>query len=930
MAGNILRKRIARKILLGYVVPLAVLLVAGIIIPVLFWSYLGKAEAAYEDSVYAADRVYAVRRAARDSENSLRGYVLYRDNNFRQQFQDAQDAFRDNIRDLSDFLDDHPNTLLRADLDTALKAYRRWRIQQAIPLIRLTDANPGPKPLPRSARDVRVSQSFVPVDAAMELLEKRMEAVRADLGDKARADNRLRLIIAVTVPVTAVLLALLIVRSNTLGITRPLEALTEATELLERGAISRVSIEESDEAADDEIGDLQKAFRRMARTIGQREAVLRAQNEAVGALNRRVEAVLNSTNDAIIMLDRGGGFSVVNARFAQLFGIEPEVLLDQTFSQAGPLFLSRFQDKEVVRHYFNGIINDPEAICDETMEIVEPARRTLRFYSAPVRGGEDASDLLGRIFVFRDVTRESAVDRMKTEFVSTVSHELRTPLTAIKGYVDLMASGQTGPVSDIQQEFLSLVQVSTRRLSALINDMLDVSRIESGRITLRKESVDYLPLVDQTARMMQNEAGKKQITLSVEIAGSALPNKAEEHPPVIGDSDRITQVLVNLISNGIKYTPAGGSVSISVEYEGDFVTTCVTDTGIGISPEDQSKLFQKFFRADNSTTREVGGTGLGLAITKAVLEKLNGSIWVESAPQKGSRFFFTLPTIHANRLEEEPVAPLTTYDRESAMSALAPPSAPRKLILSIDSDVSALRRLSVPLREGSFATSNAATYPEAMRRARALRPDLITVSFFSRGFDSLSLIRELQADPITGSLPAALLLLRPIGTHDTQVESHIALLPRPLQPGLLTKTAGPIVGGGDRPFPSILTIGEAAPAAYVRDCFPDPLIQINHVHSIREAEQNLADSPHSLYSLIVVDADATTGSDPDELFNFLSELNSRSELPCIPIIILTDALTAGKPVLPLLRFGSDPAPLSGLNSYLRAFLAQEARALSSV
>jgi signal transduction histidine kinase/DNA-binding response OmpR family regulator len=922
MAGNILRKRIARKILLGYVVSLAVLLVAGIVIPVLFWSYLGSAQAEYEEAIRATDHVLALRSAARNSENSLRGYVLYRDDDFRQQYQEAQDAFRDNSRDLSYFLDDQPNSVVRADLDAALRAYRQWRLK-ANRLIRSTDARPGFAPLPGAVLDVRSVQAFAPVDSAMEALEKRMDAFRTDLGERAKANNRLRLIIATTVPTAAVLLVVLIIRSNTLGITRPLENLTAATELLEQGAISRVLIEESGETADDEIGDLQKAFRRMARTIGQREAVLRAQNEAVGALNRRVEAVLNSTNDAIIMLDRGGGFSVVNARFAQLFGIDPDVLLDHTFSQAGPLLLSRFQDKEAVRRCFNEVINDPEAICDETMDIVEPMHRTLRFYSAPVRGGEDASDLLGRIFVFRDVTRESAVDRMKTEFVSTVSHELRTPLTAIKGYVDLMVSGQTGPVSEIQQEFLSLVQVSTRRLSALINDMLDVSRIESGRITLRQESVDYVPLVQETVRMMQNEAEQKQITLSVDIARPEP--EAEAHiPPVIGDSDRITQVLVNLISNGIKYTPAGGTVTISVEYEDDFVTTCVADTGIGINSEDQSRLFQKFFRADNSTTREVGGTGLGLAITKAVLEKLNGSIWVESAPQQGSRFSFTLPTIETKRIENEPAALLPASDPDLPTITPAAPSAPRKLILSIDSDVSALRRLSVPLREGTFATSNAATYPEAMRRARALRPDLITVAFFSRGFNSLSLIRDLQSDPVVGRLPIALLLLRPVGAHDAEVESHVALLPKPLQPGMLAKIAGPVVDSSNTPFSTILAIGEAASTGALHHCFSAPLIKINHVDTIQEANQEISD-PH--LCLIIVDAEATQGADTEEILNILRSRNGMSR---VPIIIVTDALISGKPVLPLLRFGSDTAPVSGLNTYIKAFLAQEARILSSV
>jgi DNA-binding response OmpR family regulator len=272
----------------------------------------------------------------------------------------------------------------------------------------------------------------------------------------------------------------------------------------------------------------------------------------------------------------------------------------------------------------------------------------------------------------------------------------------------------------------------------------------------------------------------------------------------------------------------------------------------------------------------------------------------------------------------EETGTLMTSDPEPPVIPPTAPSAPRKLILSIDSDVSALRRLSVPLRDGSFATSNAAAYSEAMRRARALRPDLITLAFFSSGFNSISLIRDLQADPVTGSLPIALLLLRPTSPHDAEVESHIALLPKPLQPGLLAKIAGPIVDKGDTPFSTILTIGEAAATGALHHCFSAPLIQITHFDTIKEAEKEIADPS---LSLIIVDAEATMGDDPDEFFNVL---HSRSKSNRVPIVILTDALISGKPVLPLIRFGSDSAPLSSLNTYIKAFLAQEARALSSV
>ncbi len=344
-------------------------------------------------------------------------------------------------------------------------------------------------------------------------------------------------------------------------------------------------------------------------------------------------AVLNATNDGIVMLDRGGGFSLVNQRFADLFGLESDVLLDQTFEQAGPLFLARFKDARAVRARMRELLPDPEATADETYEIVEPEHRVLRLYSAPVRG--EAGDLLGRIFVFRDVTRETAVDRIKTEFTSVVSHELRTPLTAIQGYVDLMLGGQTGEINELQREFLTIVQGNTGRLTALITDMLDISRIESSRVGVRRDRVDYGKIVRETARTLAHEARAKDIALAAEVPPGL--------PPVTGDADRIAQVLMNLLSNAIKYTPPGGRVTVTVEPADTIVTTCVADTGIGISAQDQQRLFQKFFRADNSTTREAGGTGLGLAITKAILERLHGSIWAESEPGKGSRFFFTLP-----------------------------------------------------------------------------------------------------------------------------------------------------------------------------------------------------------------------------------------------------------------------------------------------
>jgi signal transduction histidine kinase/HAMP domain-containing protein len=747
---RLLGPRIAQKIFLGYVLPLSFLLAFGIVLPIFLWFYLGRSIAQYEDLVWLTDHAISLKRNAADTESHARAFIRYRDRAFEAQYIDARDAYRARYREIHTFVDMREDSELSTSMDRVGSAFGNW-LQIAVSV-------PYDSAMRQSADDgalaVKVSQSkaiheqFGPVIARIDQFILVVDQKRREQIIRSRAADLMRQITTFVIPIVALILSLLVGRSTALGITRPLEELTHATRELERGEGSpRMLLDDTgDEAADDEIGDLQRSFREMARTIGQREAVLHAQNEAVGALNRRIESVLNATNDGILMLDRAGGFSVVNQRLADLFGIETENLLDHTFAQAGPLLFSRFKNKAGIRQRLQELIDDPEGVADETHDLSEPPGSTVRLYSAPVRGhphwyGDAAlgvahpPDLLGRIFVFRDVTRETLLDRIKTEFVSTVSHELRTPLTAIKGYVDLMVSGQTGPLTDVQSEFLTLVQGSTRRLTDLINDMLDISRIESGRMELRQESVDYLPLVRQTIRMMQQEAEAKGITLGCEVAGES---EERTWPAVRGDADRITQVLTNFLSNGIKYTPAGGQVVIQIEFEDDFVTTCVADTGIGIGVEDQRRLFQKFFRADNSTTREAGGTGLGLAITKAILERLNGSVWVESVRGLGSRFFFTLPCVTPAELAAANTAVELPGNVGRRLDGTDP------LVLPVTADLATLHRLGHELRRQGFVTSGASTVAEAVRRVRDLRPDVVLIDPLSPRLDARAVLRQLR------------------------------------------------------------------------------------------------------------------------------------------------------------------------------------------
>lgn len=232
----------------------------------------------------------------------------------------------------------------------------------------------------------------------------------------------------------------------------------------------------------------------------------------------------------------------------------------------------------------------------------------------------------------------------KTEFVSFVSHELKQPMTSIKGYTDLLVKGVAGELTDAQRSFLDTVRANADRMNALVSDLLDISRIESGRIRLEFARVSMEQVIEDTLRTMRGQIEAKKQALEVDISSDL--------PPVWGDRDRLVQIVTNVVSNAHKYTPEGGHVTIRAQRwpngqgaggQDGFVLCSVADNGIGIAPEDQERLFTKYFRADDPAVRNVAGTGLGLVVTKSLVELQGGEIWVESEMGKGSTFAFTIP-----------------------------------------------------------------------------------------------------------------------------------------------------------------------------------------------------------------------------------------------------------------------------------------------
>jgi signal transduction histidine kinase len=237
----------------------------------------------------------------------------------------------------------------------------------------------------------------------------------------------------------------------------------------------------------------------------------------------------------------------------------------------------------------------------------------------------------------------NAANEAKTEFMSVASHELKIPMTSIKGYARLLEMGASGDLSEQQRDFLRVIISNVDRMDRLVSDLLDVSRIEAGRIRLTKEQLDLGEVVDEVMRTVETQFQTKQLTLTIDVP--------PQLPRVWADHGRLIQVMTNLLSNAYKYTPEGGRVQVSASSPNGAsaerrLVISVQDTGIGIHSDDRKQIFGKFFRSSDPQVQEVPGTGLGLAITKSLVEMHGGELWFESAEGQGSTFSFSLPTMH--------------------------------------------------------------------------------------------------------------------------------------------------------------------------------------------------------------------------------------------------------------------------------------------
>jgi len=248
-----------------------------------------------------------------------------------------------------------------------------------------------------------------------------------------------------------------------------------------------------------------------------------------------------------------------------------------------------------------------------------------------------AADRSGMVIVLHDVTALRQLERVRTEFVANVSHELRTPLTAIQGYLETLLSGALEE-RDNARRFLEIVLRHSERLGRLLNDLTDLSNIELGKVTLRREPVSVDEVVASVVDIIAPRAARSRVTVTARVPA--------ELPEVSADRDRLAQILINLVDNAVKYTPEGGSVTVTGRrLDGDMVEVTVADTGIGIPPADLPRITERFYRVDKARSRELGGTGLGLAIVKHLVMAHGGELGIESEQERGTTVRFTLPVV---------------------------------------------------------------------------------------------------------------------------------------------------------------------------------------------------------------------------------------------------------------------------------------------
>jgi hypothetical protein len=481
--------------------------------------------------------------------------------------------------------------------------------------------------------------------------------------------------------------------------------------------------------------------------------------EALRQSEERWSRVVETIAEGIFIINKDGRISFANATAEQITGISREAMYRRTHDDpAWKISTAEGNEFPSGDLPFARAMREGKPIfgTEVAFECGDGRRSIVSVNAAPLR--DVSGGITGVVVSAVDVTKRKEVEHLKDEFISTVSHELRTPLTSLRGFAELMLSRDFKP--ETQREFLSIIHRESVRLTNLINDFLDIQRMESGRQNYAFRAEDLAEIVEETTAIFRGAETPDRIHLEV----------PHELPPIWVDADRIRQVLQNLIANAIKFSPKDRPITVAACREGERVVVRIRDQGMGIAAQDLPKLFGKFFRADNQETRTIGGTGLGLALVREIVKGHGGDVWVESEFGKGSTFFFSLPVAQV----------------QPRASPLARTGTDQVDVLITEDDPSFCRLLTEHFRVEGLSVITTSSAEEALEIVKASPPRLAIVDIHLAGLlDGWDFMLKVKSDPNLRSIPILI-----ISASDTVNAKGLAVaggdyILKPVSPGWL-------------------------------------------------------------------------------------------------------------------------------------------------
>lgn len=466
----------------------------------------------------------------------------------------------------------------------------------------------------------------------------------------------------------------------------------------------------------EDMHDIYGLLNRVAQAVDRIE-----QYEAVNHERALSQNILDNVNEGIHFVSNYGESDKFNNSLFRLLGIDENTIeVSEDRYEWMNTLLEKLEDDGRLRQFLeSSLAPNNEEPAETSYTIVGDELKVLNVYSVPVMlDGEKA----GTIFVHRDITKEHEVDRMKTELVSTVSHELRTPLSSVLGFSELLLSRDMKPAQ--QKKYLETIQKEAKRLTNLINDFLDLQRMEYGKQVYHFSEVRLSEIAQESINRIQTDQ-LHTVTL-IDDSKSTL---------VKADIDRMHQVFTNLLSNAIKFSPDGGQVTVQIQIEAQHLLVSISDEGIGVPQHSLKNMFEKFHRFDSGYSRKIGGTGLGLAICKEIIQSHEGNIWMTSTQGVGTTVFFTIP------LEEALISDSST-------------TTDQKMIMIVEDDTSIALLLAAELKEQGFLINHQSDIHTAFEQIKLNQPACIIIDIlFGTELKGWDLVQLLKNEESTAHIP---------------------------------------------------------------------------------------------------------------------------------------------------------------------------------